>query len=549
MKITYFITAVLCLFSFSNSYSIADEFIDNKSVKVKKEKEKKYWGTISGSFETNTTYYVDDEKTGAIAPKDNYGSNNYFKVDYTYKGLTVGVQAEWYPQVLQGYDEGFTGFALPIKYASWQNDFMSVTIGDFYDQFGSGLILRSWEDRALGFNNSLLGGRMSFNIKNKVRIKALSGIVRDYMKYSSTLVSGLDVSASLSEIFKMDNHLLSVEASAVSRYETEFREDFSIYDFEMPKNVMTYSGRVNYEHSGFLAKYEYVHKGNDYFFNSFDVSETLQKGQAHLLELGYSGDGLSILSMFRYLDKMMSPAYRELTSDVFTSNTINYIPALTQQHTYSLTSLEPYPTIGDGEVGGQLDVFYRVKRGTALGGKRGMKIHANFSLYYALPDVTFSGKTLFKYGDLTFDIEKNWTKKFQSTILVSLQKYNKGYQDVGTVETRTAFVLDMTYKFSRKYSLRAELQYLLAPDTKEKDWMAAQLEFNVAPKWGVFVTDMYNHGGSKNHFFSGGMSYTHSIVRAALSYGRYREGFICSGGVCRSTPAYTGLNLSVVVSF
>ena len=67
--------------------------------------------------------------------------------------------------------EGFSINNLTEKYISWTDRNYSVTVGDFYEQFGSGLILRAWEDRALGFNNSLGGARVTFNIKDIVEGK------------------------------------------------------------------------------------------------------------------------------------------------------------------------------------------------------------------------------------------------------------------------------------------------------------------------------------------------------------------------------------------
>ena len=116
------------------------------------------------------------------------------------------------------------------------------------------------------------------------------------------------------------------------------------------------------------------------------------------------------------------------------------------------------------------------------------------------------------------------------------------------------FVGDVTYKFDRKKSMRVELQYLLAGRTNgnydhEGDWVAGLVEFNLAPRWSFFAQDMYNIHQTKTHYYSGGFSYTHSRTRVQLSYGRNRAGYICSGGVCRYSPAYTGVNLVLTSSF
>ena len=72
---------------------------------------------------------------------------------------------------------------------------------------------------------------------------------------------------------------------------------------------------------------------------------------------------------------------------------------------------------------------------------------------------------------------------------------------------------------------------------------------NPAPRWSVSVSDMYNHGTTKVHYYTASVSYTRKNTRVQLSYGRNRAGYVCSGGVCRYTPAYTGANLVVTSSF
>ncbi|WGU71571.1 DUF6029 family protein [Capnocytophaga canimorsus] len=50
-----------------------------------------------------------------------------------------------------------------------------MTAGHFYEQFGSGLALRLWEDRALGINNALFGGRIKWNLQDIFQLKVLGG--------------------------------------------------------------------------------------------------------------------------------------------------------------------------------------------------------------------------------------------------------------------------------------------------------------------------------------------------------------------------------------
>ncbi len=60
-----------------------------------------------------------------------------------------------------------------------------MTGGTFYDQFGSGLLFRSYEERMLGFNNALLGARATYSYKGMVNVKALWGTPRFGMTYDT----------------------------------------------------------------------------------------------------------------------------------------------------------------------------------------------------------------------------------------------------------------------------------------------------------------------------------------------------------------------------
>lgn len=437
---------------------------------------------------------------------------------------------------------------MPEKYIAWTDRNFSVTLGDFYEQFGSGLILRAWEDRTMGFNNSLGGGRITFNIGDFLAAKALFAFPRSYMDYSSTQVAGGDLSLSLARVLGMDNHLLDIEGSVVNRHENKHPEFYTqeYLGFACPRNVLSYSARLNYAWKGLSAKFEYVGKGNDVSVSVNDGSNFLSKGNAQLAEVGYSAGRFSVSATFRRLKNMQQLVERTDVTPL-SNNLLNYIPALSLQHTYTLATLDPYMPNVFGEAGGQIDLFYSFRRGSALGGKRGMKVHANFAMYYSLDGATHIPGKHFLFRDFTIDIEKSWNKRLRTVLFVSLQKGALHNPDQTT--SQNIFVGDITYKFTNRFSLRTELQYLYTPDQVDGDWMAGLLELNFAPKWSIFGSWTYNYQGNEVHYYSAGASFTHSILRVALNYGRNKAGYVCSGGVCRLMPAYTGGNLQLTISF
>ena len=524
-------------------------------------------GQVSGSVESSSIYYAPDNRLyneDTPRPEDRFGSNNYIKVDYASGRFSAGIQMNAYLPALVGYEELADGykFYLASKYIQWRDKNFEILVGDIYDQFGNGLIFRSFEDRQLGINNSLEGVRAAYKFGRYVSLKGMFGRPRLYTEYSKTWVRGADLSVSLADIMKASAMTFNIEGSFVNRHQSldQAPEELLGIDpatsdpetgeggitfletYGIKPNVNLYSGRVNFGWNGLTVRGEYVGKSNDFVDTSHT---TTHKGWAALGEVGYNYKTFSVMGTFRALSNMRTAI------DAFsngTANTINYLPALTRQYTYMLANLNPYQVAINGEMGGQIDLCYSYR--SKSNRYRYWNFHANFSTFYSLKKQPWLGNIRPLYWrDINVDVERQWNKKWKSLLLYSYQD-NLDHQ-------AHIFVGDVTHKFNRKMSLRFELQYLLSGDDKsewdgmhsEGDWVAALVEFNLAPHWSFYVQDMYNIGQSKIHYYNGGFSYTHNRTRVQLSYGRNRAGYVCSGGVCRYSPAYTGVNLVLTSSF
>lgn len=503
-------------------------------------------GTISGSFESQSIGYLNDKKFGN-APEDKFGSNNYIKVDYMNGRFSAGIQLNAFLPALQGYEDLADGFKfyLASKYIQWSDKNFEVLVGDIFDQYGNGLIYRSFEDRQLGINNSLEGVRAGYNFGRFVAIKAMYGRPRLHTTYAKAWVRGADLNISLADICGIENvATLSLEGSVVNRYQKlTLEDDYTTFFQEvgMKPNLMMYSGRLNFAWNGLSLNGEYVHKGKDL---PTDTSAETTSGYAILGEAAYSYDSFSISATYRQLSHMST---RLSLYDGTAANMLNYLPALTRQYTYMLANLEPYRVNVNGELGGQVDVNYSLR--SKENRYRYWNFHANFSTFYALhADMTSNNKRNLLWMDINVDVERQWSKKLKTILLYSMQTRNPSMGFSDELYRSHIFVGDITYKINRKHSVRFELQYLHSKDD-EKDWIAGLAEYNFAPSWSVFVSDMYNLGTTKTHYYNGGFSYTHNRTRVQLSYGRNRAGYICSGGVCRFSPEYTGINLMLTSSF
>ena len=524
-------------------------------------------GQVSGSFESSSIYYTPDKKTDR--PEDAFGSNNYIKVDYANGRFSAGVQMNAFLPALVGYDayqEGYK-FYLASKYIQWRDENYEILVGDIFDQYGNGLIFRSFEDRQLGVNNSVEGIRAAYSFGSYATIKAMYGRPRLYSEYSKTWVRGADLSVSLADIMNLSDMTFNIEGSYVNRYQSrsqapDFWEkahsstlgtdnEISRWDYDGAKqNLNMYSARLNFGWNGLIVRGEYVGKGKDFA----SAKEWLdEKGWAALGEIGYNYKTFSVMGTFRVLKDMVTRIDNFVESpdspiNTGGGNTINYLPALTRQYTYMLANLNPYQVMADGEMGGQVDLCYSYR--SKSNRYRYWNFHANFSTFYSLDKMYHLGdKRQLFWRDINVDVERQWNKKWKSLLLYSYQS-NMDHE-------AHIFVGDVTHKFNRKMSLRFEVQYLFSGDEQnewsagksEGDWVAGLVEFNLAPHWSLYVQDMYNIGMTKTHYYNGGFSYTHNRTRVQLSYGRNRAGYICSGGVCRYSPAYTGVNLMLTSSF
>lgn len=502
------------------------------------------WGTLSGSLESNSIYYMKDSKLGEnVRPKDHFGSNNYLKFDYRIGKFSAGLQYEAYLPVLQGYPIALKESDIVLKYVAFEDENLSVLAGDFYEQFGSGLVFRAYEERSLGLNTSIEGVRGAYNFGGKARLKALWGRPRRYMERTESQVRGADLTFDLGEIFSLGSTALALGGSFLNRYQgyTGTREEVS-------DNVDVWAGRLNLDAGGFSLRGEYVTKGKDPAVYNNWIN---RKGNAILAEIGYVQGGFGGLFTFRRLEHM---TFRSTREPVDVCEDLNYLPALTRQYTYLLASLNPYSTQSEGEFGGQVDLYYHFKRGSWLAGKYGLKVGFNFSTYYDLKGDVVDGydfgpgkEMLFR--DFSVDIAKGFSRSFKMVLQYSHQNFNPlvtGHESADYCAN--IIVGDFTYKITPRHSLRLELQHL-ATEQDQKNWAAALLEFSIAPRWSFYASDMYNYGDTDMHYYSGGVSWAKSRSRIALNYGRNRAGYTCAGGVCRSTPAYSGFNLQLTTSF
>ena len=527
---------------------------------------------LSGSIQSDILLPQSDSKTGA-EKTDDLLTNTYVELQLDHKYVEAGLRLEYLEHPLPGFENDFKGWGVPHFFIKGKLKGAELTAGTFYEQFGSGFILRTYEERSLGIDNALLGGRLVARPTAGVAIKALTGRQRNYWQWNKSWVTGADVELNLDEWLsglRQKDIRLMVGASWVNKYEKQ--EDIMpdpTHRLNLPKYVNSWDVRAQLNTANFSLLAEYAQKTDD---PSYANGYIYKKGQAAMLSASYSHRGLSLLLQAKRSENMASKSLRRT---VGTSSAINHLPAFTQDHTYALTALYPYATqLADGEWAYQAELGYLFKRKTALGGRYGMNLKVNFSYIRAIDRQFIDGQnhtaiggqmalagtdgytsSFFKWGDQTYyqdlniQLSRKLTKDFKLNLMYMNQRFNMAQvEGHGGMVHSNIFVADGLYHLSPKTTLRAEAQYLSTKDDLG-DWLFGLVELSLVPHWMLTVSDQYNSGETHLHYYQALVTYTTGAHRLQAGYVRTQEGYNCSGGVCRWVPAQKGISLSYNYNF
>lgn len=529
-------------------------------------------GQVHGNFSLDAQYYNADSAIGAYDVPEKMLSNAFANIIYTNGDFSAGLRFESYLNPMLGYDPRYKGNGIPYWFAQYKTDIFDVTVGNFYEQFGSGMILRSYEERNLGYDNAFSGLRIKATPYKGVTLKGLIGQQRFFWDKGPGLVRGFDAGLYLNEMLpSLENSKTRIEigGSFVSKFQNS--EEIMAgpgFMYDLPENVGAASARFNISHGGFALNGEYAHKINDpSALNNF----IYKPGNALLLTATYSQKGLGVIFTAKRMDNMSFKSKRTETSNALD---INYLPALTKQHIYTLPAIYPYATQPNGEMALQAQANYNIKKNTFIGGEYGTDIAVNFSTINDIKRTAINSYTpigqsgtegykssFFEIGDRKFfqdiniEIFRKFNKRFKGNFsyinLIYDQDVIEGHTGEPVIYAQVALA-DLTLKVAKHNAIKFETQHLW---TKQDDgyWALVLLEYDVAGKWFFVASDQYNYGNNtaakRFHYYNLAAGYISKANRVQLSYGKQREGIVCVGGVCRQVPASNGFSLSFTSSF
>ena len=528
-------------------------------------------GHVTGNVQLDAQMSSKDSIIGATDVPEKLLMNARADILYTNGDFSAGLRFEAYQNPMLGFDAQWKGQGLANYFVAYNGRRLSVTAGNFYEQFGSGLILRAYEDRYLGLDNALLGLNVTFRPWDGVTIKALAGKQRFYWSYADGIVRGVDAEVNLNSIIQPladSKFRATLGAGFVSKYEGD--ESLPLpsdpnYRLSLPLNVGAGAVRADLSYGGWNLQAEYARKGQD---PSALNGYIYRPGQALMLNLGYSTRGFSAGIQAKRVDNMGFKSVRSQTGEMLY---INYLPAITKNHTYAFLTIYPYATQVNGEQGLQGDVMYKIKKGTLLGGKYGTDIHLNGSFIAGL-DTTVTGGAGTEgysvnpglgetyYADLSLEVAKKLSKSVKLNVTYAYQLFNPVVEGHSPdLYHNHVAIADLSWKVNKSHSLRFEAEWMGSDsrydpdeghtDRRAGDWIMGLVEWNIGTHWFISASDQYAYNDGIGNYYNLSVGYTHGATRLQLGYGKQREGLLCIGGVCRQVPASNGLTFSLTTSF
>ena len=469
----------------------------------------------------------------------------------------------------------FTKEGIGRWYVHKQLDKFDFSGGYLYDQIGSGIIFRAYEERSLMIDNALFGVKVGYSINDNWKIKAFTGRQkRQFDIYGSVIRGG-----AVEGFIKPDstkNFSLAPGAGVVARTfddETVNRivNEIATYAPQDSTGAQynTYAMTVyNTMTAGDFSWYvEGAYKTKDVLFNEFltKVNGGTGKlvntdGYMAYTSITYAKKGLGITLEAKYNKNFR---FRTDPFQIGVQGQMNFLPPIARQNTFRLPSRFSPNTQELGERGFQLDAKYALNKKISLGinvsdisNLDGVELYREIA-----PEITYKkdrkwqallGLQFLKYNISVYQFKDD--PEDVDDIIPWVKKGEKGYVDAFTPYG------EWLYKFTPRKSLRVEAQYLLTDD-EFGSWVNALAEFGWAPHWLVYVSDMYKIKHSEEgvpeekkrfdgiHYPTFGIVYTYRANRVSLAYVKQVEGINCAGGICRYEPTFHGVRLNISSSF
>lgn len=401
---------------------------------------------------------------------------------------------------------------------------MKFTVGNFYELFGRGMILKSYEDRNIRVDNNLMGFKVNAFYED-FYLTALSGSATNSQNIREDVIHGIDIFYSgLSFLKPGFSYAINIPQSQnFSKTSlTSFRIEPSLWNFDF--------------------YFEFGAKQNQ------TIKKLYLSDNEKIIGKGFYGS-----SSFYYGPVSISAEYKIYDNFSFTSSdqTISYNtpPALRKEYTYLLLNRHPSALNANNENGFQIEVNYSMDEQTNFQSNFGLTNSLNENSYYQrINKLNVPSQLQFK--EFYFQANRIWNENFNSTFALG---YN---EEASSLTKNITPILENKFYFDDINTIKLifEHQHTTNTFTEEKYFSdVVSVEYLRSPSFNIILlTEMQtkeSDSGKLIRKFWGFVQFGYKIFShtdLSLLIGSRQAGNICIGGVCRFEPEFKGIELKTL---
>jgi hypothetical protein len=531
-------------------------------------------GTFSGDLMMNLNFFQRDTNIKASGNPlyDNYlsGSEGWLDMRYNINGFTFFLRADAFNNSnLKQPTGASTSFGVGAWSISKEMKDLSITVGSIYDVIGSGILFRSYEDRGLLIDNALVGIELKYKLTSNISLKGFTGqqknnsligvnqsvqappygdVIKGFNAEGDFNINKVHILPGVGVLNRtLDNDDYTAEVTAVTaKHDTVNVPVYNMYAFTV-YNTLTYKNLSWYVEGAYKTK-EGINDNNG--------NLVFKPGNVEYTSINYGKKGIALSLTGKRTDAFVMRTSPSAESVNGLNGMLNWQPVVAVLRPERLMSRYTPASQDYSEMAGTANLNLAPNDVT------------NFTVTYSHIDQLDNTKLYRElYIDGYYQGIKSWI--FQGGVQYleygiyqyQAESRNQLYPVVYAV---TPFA-EITYRLSEKKSFRAELQYM---DTKQDygSWVFALLEYDIAPKWSISLSDMYNVSRNKNsdnpyysdpnfateksnNYYNLYVAYSKAANRFSLAYVKQVDGINCAGGVCRYEPAFSGVKATITSSF
>jgi len=428
-------------------------------------------------------------------PSISRGKEKYAEIDYTYIQANIGNKREG----------------------------LEIVGGNYYTIFGRGMVLNSYEDRAIRVDNNLLGIKATGRFAGFV-LTGLSGMAANFRNERRDILHAIDVEYRNWNFLKIGATLASNLPPSDEQARTTMasvRVLPSFWDIDM--------------YAEYTAKFN-----EDILQSNLDGSGSIV-GEGIYGNLNFYFGSLSLLGEYKYYDNF---AFYSQDGTIF----YNKPPDVRLEYTYILPNRHPSPLNANNETGFQVVGGYNLDDDTYFTAAYSLTKTLNSSSFYqrinqtSLPVVT-------QLKELYLTAQRDW----ESITLIGAFAYN---QELSTNTKNIIPILEGRFYFGEVNTFKIILEHQHVTDnstTEEYYTDVVTLEYLRSPNFSIaLVSELQTKEPEPDNVvrkYYGFVQATYKIggyADLSLLIGSRQAGNICIGGVCRYEPEFKGVELALL---